>query len=312
MNSGELRQKTRRELLQLAQTKNIPNYHAMSCRELEASLSSIQMQRPPERESHPCPGSTTPPDPLPPIPQRYGKTRIVLLVRDPNWLFTYWEVEKPHLERAEKEAGFGSRRILRVYNTSGEFFDETLTDDAESWYLETGKPGQSFFVEIGLLSQDGRFIPIARSNTVTAPPADISPIIDEAWLTVDELYKMAASVPEASSSAELQEAVRQRLEWEGGSGAVSSISSPVKVEVEDGFWLNLNTELILYGATDPRATVTVSGLKVPLNERGEFSLRFALPDGTLTLPVVAKDATGSKEIIITPRVMRTTDKEEKL
>ena len=198
--------KNRRELPQLAVEH--PNHYAMSVG-MEGAKTRCKDDRKPSR-----PGASH-------QQTRCSISKVVkqeLFFRDPNWLFTYWEVEKPHLERAEKEAGFGSRRILRVYNTSGEFFDETLTDDAESWYLETGKPGQSFFVEIGLLSQDGRFIPIARSNTVTAPPADISPIIDEAWLTVDELYKMAASVPEASSSAELQEAVRQRLEWGGGSG----------------------------------------------------------------------------------------------
>jgi hypothetical protein len=273
----------------------------MTRRELVTSLSN-----PPSPQSQPCVEAARPAEALPPIPQWYGKTRIVLLVRDPNWLFTYWEVEPSLWQRAGLDAGAGSRRILRVYNTNGDFFDQDLNSDAQSWYLETGKPGQSFFVDIGLLACDGRFIAVARSNTVTAPAAEISPLVDEAWMTVEELYKMATGAPNVSS-AELQKVVRQALSRQVSSGAVSSISSPVKIEAARGFWLVLNTELIVYGATEPDANVTIAGQKIPLNGRGEFSLRLALPDGSLSLPVVATSAAGTDEIALTPKVTKTTE-----
>lgn len=303
---GEIGQKTRRELLELARNENLKNCHAMTKGELVSSLATLKTPQQPQIQIQPCPRALEP-EALPPIPQWYGKTRIVLLVRDPNWLFTYWEVVPSDWQRAGLEAGDGSQRILRVYNTDGNFFDQGLADDTHSWYLETGKPGHSFYVEIGLLAKDGRFISVARSNTVTAPPDNISPIVDEAWMTVEELYRMAAGAPIGTSSVEIQKMVGQRLQWEMGSGAVTSISSPVKVEAERGFWLVLNTELILYGATAPGAEVTVAGQKVSLNEQGEFSLRFALPDGTLSLPVVANSADGIDQIKITPTVSKTTD-----
>lgn len=305
MIDGELGQKTRRELLQLARNKNIKNCHAMTRGELVSSLAAIKPPPQPQTQIH-CPEAMEP-EALPPIPPWYGKTRIVLLVRDPNWLFAYWEVIPSDWQGAGLEAGDGSQRILRIYNTDGGFYDQRIADSAHSWYLETGKPGHSFYVEIGLLAQDGRFILVARSNTVTAPPDQISPIVDEAWMTVEELYRMAAGAPIGTSSVEIQQMVGQRLQWELGSGAVGSISSPAGREAQRGFWLVLNAELILYGATEPDAKVSVAGQQVVLNEQGEFSLRFALPDGTLCLPVVANSADEKDQIKITPTVSKTTD-----
>ncbi len=53
------------------------------------------------------------------------------------------------------------------------------------------------------------------------------------------------------------------------------------------FWFNVNAELIIYGATEPNATVTIGGRPIPLRPDGSFTYRFALPDGQYELPVVA-------------------------
>ena len=57
-----------------------------------------------------------------------------------------------------------------------------------------------------------------------------------------------------------------------------------------GFWFNINAELIVYGATEPTATVTIGGRPIRLRPDGSFSYRFALPDGQYELPVVAVSA----------------------
>jgi hypothetical protein len=44
------------------------------------------------------------------------------------------------------------------------------------------------------------------------------------------------------------------------------------------FFFELNTELIVYGRTEPNATVTHGNQKVNLNPDGTFSMRFSLPD----------------------------------
>ncbi len=59
------------------------------------------------------------------------------------------------------------------------------------------------------------------------------------------------------------------------------------------FWFNVNAELIIYGATEPDATVTFAGKQIALQPDGSFRFRFALPDGTYELPVVAVSADGT-------------------
>lgn len=72
-------------------------------------------------------------------------------------------------------------------------------------------------------------------------------------------------------------------------GAISSPSA-VAQKREKGFWFNVNAELIIYGATEADATVTIAGRKIRLRLDGSFSYRFALPDGNYELPIVAISA----------------------
>jgi hypothetical protein len=77
-------------------------------------------------------------------------------------------------------------------------------------------------------------------------------------------------------------------------GGVSSIASPFGGEGKrKGFWFNVNAELIIYGATEPDANVTIGGRRIQLRRDGTFSFRFALPDGNYDLPVQATAADAS-------------------
>jgi uncharacterized protein len=108
-------------------------------------------------------------------------------------------------------------------------------------------------------------------------------------------------------SVEVTELVRRQLQQEissmgaaqfsapsspfGGISSVSSVSSPFGgVERRKSFWFNVNAELILYGATEPDAEVTIGGRVIKLRPDGTFSYRFALPDGDYHLPAVAVSA----------------------
>jgi hypothetical protein len=64
-------------------------------------------------------------------------------------------------------------------------------------------------------------------------------------------------------------------------------------EKSKDFWFNVNAELIIYGATEPDAKVTLGGQKIQLRSDGTFSFRFALPDGKYDLPAVAISADGT-------------------
>ncbi len=54
------------------------------------------------------------------------------------------------------------------------------------------------------------------------------------------------------------------------------------------FFFELNTELIVYGRTEPDATVTHGDKEIALNPDGTFSLRFYLPDGNIPLNFTAR------------------------
>ncbi len=87
------------------------------------------------------------------------------------------------------------------------------------------------------------------------------------------------------------------IEAAGAAGAAeagASVSSPFGgAEQGKRFWFNVNAELIVYGATEPNATVTIGGRKIRLRPDGTFSYRFALPDGEYGLPAAAISADGA-------------------
>jgi uncharacterized protein len=87
------------------------------------------------------------------------------------------------------------------------------------------------------------------------------------------------------------------------------ISSPAIMAVprERQFWFKVNAELIIYGATEPDAHVTIADRPVKLRPDGTFSFRFALPDGRYGLPAVARsaDEVESREAIL--EFSRSTD-----
>ena len=74
-----------------------------------------------------------------------------------------------------------------------------------------------------------------------------------------------------------------------GAEGAAGISSPMAPEEkgESGFWFNINAELVIYGATDPGATVKIGSRTVRLRPDGSFSFRFILPDGKFELAATA-------------------------
>ncbi len=100
-------------------------------------------------------------------------------------------------------------------------------------------------------------------------------------------------------SMEITELIRRKLAGEMSSlhapqFGISSLSSPFGgMELPKNFWFNVNAELIIYGATEPSAKVTLGGHEIKLRSDGTFSYRFALPDGKYDLPAVAVSADGT-------------------
>jgi hypothetical protein len=90
---------------------------------------------------------------------------------------------------------------------------------------------------------------------------------------------------------------------------ISSVTSPFggAAEKPKSFWFNVNAELIIYGATEPNAHVTLGGHEIKLRSDGTFSFRFALPDGKYDLPAVAVSADGTDGRAAELKFSRTTE-----
>lgn len=165
------------------------------------------------------------------IPLGYGDNRIVLMVRDPWWLYAYWEIQRPKEEEIRntiKLKGFDNpKSILRIYdvtdidfngsNAHG-FFDIELKGLANNWYIEVRKPNCSWMADIGLLTPSGDFFLLARSNCVRTPRFGMSEVTDEEWFCPAEDYWKMFGVAGGGKLGQ------------SSIGAVSSLFSPMGAE----------------------------------------------------------------------------------
>ena len=257
------------------------------------------------------------------LPVRYEEDLLVLQVRDPWWAHAYWDVRSTTLDRLKVELSSDfprSRWTLRAYDISyinfdgtnaHRFFDTGIDLDARNWYLNLGSPGTSWCIDLGLVLPNGRFVTVVRSNIISLPLDGPSWVTDEEWMIPDDefrrLYGMSVGLgPNVSSP--VGRLWQERLKKEVSSMGLASmgVSSPVKKKEKGAFWLVVDTELIVYGATEPDARVTVQGVPIHLRKDGTFTLRFALPDGKQVIEVRAKSAKIDETRTITPIVTRKT------
>lgn len=258
------------------------------------------------------------------LPTGYGKDRIVCMVRDPYWLHCYWELTRQAVQRAEAALGqhwHGAKPILRILDVSSH--DITATAESiirdidvhggvNNWYVEVQSPPKSYRIDIGYLSRGGQFYVLARSNVVSTPRAGVSDLIDENWADLDaakadRIYAMSGGFDPTASSLELKQLFEERLRRPMGSPAVTSFGSGAfQYGKSRQFWFQLDAELIVYGATEANAKVTLQGEPVKLRPDGTFTMRFSLPDNRQIIPATAASADGVEERTIVLAVERNT------
>jgi len=263
------------------------------------------------------------------LPESYGVDRVVLLVRDPYWLHAYWEITAGTVNRVRSQVGDlwgGHRWLLRVHTYPegggtpvGGHFDIDLNPAARNWYVQVPSPDCGYEAMIGILTRDGTFHPFAKSNRVRTPRDTMSDVLDVEWASTEEQWRQIYALsggPTAGfasgASAEFGETLQERMKEGWFSGMLGSMGSgALAAPRRRGFWFQVNTELILYGSTEPDAAVTVQGRKISLRPDGTFTLRFQLPDGVQEIPCVATSADGISERTITPVVRRQTTSSER-
>jgi uncharacterized protein len=294
---------------------------------------------------------------LPELPDGYGESCIVLLPRDPQWSYAYWDIPNDRKEDLRRQGG--QHLALRLYDVTDidindrapHNVQEYLCDEmAREWYLPIPVSDRDYALEIGYRCADGRWLVLARSSTVRIPPVYPSDWIEDAFVTVDwnedlrgrtvytlvppskktmagvgtegnaiydkifgmtesaEAMRVAGSlfgsmqqVPEQAVSSyifpsgvgmwALPTASGINMSGVGMSGAGFASAPPMRPRQ---FWLIADAELIVYGATEPDATVTIGGRKIELSPDGTFRFQMSFQDGVIDYPIVAVAADGEQ------------------
>jgi hypothetical protein len=157
------------------------------------------------------------------LPQGYGEEKITLLSRDPHVAYAYWETTPERIEREKAWFGMESKLCVRIYDITGVqfdgrnaigYYDQEIFDRVGSWYLDLGRPNHAFCADLGLLSAEGRFLTFVRSSYITMPRDNVSDVIDEEWMLLDEEFMKLYGIPSGLSSPQIQEMVEQRRKLE--------------------------------------------------------------------------------------------------
>jgi hypothetical protein len=144
---------------------------------------------------------------------RQGETQMVAFIRDPQCIFTYWEVTPESVE-AMKQQLMGeykdSSMVLRVFKTGAngetELIQEVRVEPGEmNRYVELKDKDGNYFVEIAQKTSSGRIVVYARSNNVitgipSETPVASSLLPDNQWKTPESLLEYFADVDETEAS----------------------------------------------------------------------------------------------------------------
>jgi uncharacterized protein len=295
------------------------------------------------------------------LPSGYGESRIVILPRDPQWAYAYWDITNEHKDELRRQGG--QQLALRLFDVtdvditsqSPHSVQEYGCDEmAREWYLPIPVSDREYLLEIGYRTWDGRWLTLARSASMRVPPVYPSDWVEDHFVTVDweemlEGKTVLTLVPPSQKAAEYTsyqaqteihnhifgmagEVESQRIAGSlygsmqhssGPAPHLDTVSSYVfpsgaglwalptfsginmsGVGISSGelakkpqprkFWLVADAELIVYGATEPDATVYVDGEPIVLNSDGTFRFQMSFQDGQLKFPIVAVAADGEQ------------------
>ena len=308
------------------------------------------------------------------LPAGYGESRIVLLPRDPQWAYTYWDIPNDHKEELRRQGG--QTLALRIYDVTDVDLDyqsphslqEYPADElAREWYLPIPVSDRDYVIDVGYRTADGGWLVLARSARVHIPPVYPSDWIEDVFITVDfeedlraktfyELVPPSKKLPTAAAGGEgnpiyeqifglAESAEAQRVAGSlfgsmqhvpGSAAPEQAISSYVfpsgvgmwAVPNVSGlnmsgvgmsgfsagavparprkFWLVADAELIVYGATEPDANVTIGGRPIKLNSDGTFRFQMSFQDGLIDYPILAIAADGEQSRSIHMKFERET------
>jgi hypothetical protein len=345
MTVDSLKDCNKKDLARLAKERGVAGWHSMRKDQLIRALSQPAGTRKKSKSSGengkpaaPTAGAArahaarpsnpdAPPRLIPPVPARLlaheaQKDRIITMVRDPFWLHVHWELSRTTLARAKAALGqewHTARPILRLFDLSSEEMtcsserhlrDIPIHGGVNNWYIDVSEPPRSYRVDIGYLSRRGKFYVVARSNVVTTPKTGVSDMLDQTWASIDQqaerIYRQSGGGGPNAPTDDLRDLFEERLRRPMHSLSLSSLGTGALGITGRNFHFELDAELIVYGATEPNARVTLQGEPIQIRPDGTFTVRLSLPDSRQIIPATASSPDGVEERTIVLAVERNT------
>ena len=245
--------------------------------------------------------------------------RIILIVRDSFWLHAYWDVTKQTVQRAKAalaDSWHTAKPVLRVLEISNESNSavENVVRQIEvhggvkNWYIDVNDPPNSYRVCLGYVTDDGRFHQLASSNKVTTPAAG-NGSLDDNWADIksnyEKYYAMSGGYDKSNNSGDLQAVFEEKLRQPMNAPAFVRLGSGMGGGPTD-LPFEVDAQMVVYGATDPSAKVTMAGEPVRLEPDGTFCIRMGMPDRRQVLPFVASSRDGTEQRTTVLAVERNT------
>ncbi len=173
------------------------------------------------------------------LPESYGANNIFLIARDPQWLFTYWDIDWGSFPANAARNG-ASKIFLKVFEGDHEHAVIEVNPDAKNWYIPVAKPATAYCVEIGHNGDKGKWIPIARSGSATTPPDSLSTEESAQFATLPfhlTFQRLVDIVKAAMAQGESLVAALARLQGEGRNLAFAPGMAPN--------WTNEQREILI-------------------------------------------------------------------
>jgi uncharacterized protein len=107
------------------------------------------------------------------LPESYGETRIVFLLRDPEWAFAYWDLAAGH-ESSVREDHDRAKLHIRVHeiDNDNQYFDIPVRPGDRSRYVNLPKAGCDYYTELIVVVNRNERI-LCRSNVISSPDSSI-------------------------------------------------------------------------------------------------------------------------------------------
>jgi hypothetical protein len=327
---------TLRQLRQVASDLGVALYSRKSKEELVAAIEQRHDTQEPSLKAIEAE--------MAPAPRPEAETSVVFLPRDPQWAYVFWEIAEA--DRMAAQAAGATQLCLRVADVTGlpggsahpHTLQEVMVDShATEWYLPVPLSDRDYRVELGYRKGNGggwmslafssvarvpalhpseqildQFVPFSLDAAPAPMPAPVEPadsgLHERLYQSATSQWRRISRGSEAFHELDAAGLDNSGLNASGAglwaSGRDSGIGGVAPRQ--RSFWLVADAELIVYGATDPSARLSIGGEEVPLSADGTFRVQVPFRDGKQLYPIEAIAADGEQKRNITLEFSRIT------